>query len=136
MTSHLPNGRTGLIAGEDAFCNWVDIIQGGGNADEMELPTQLSSQDYAHQTYPNLLLDPLNPVLHRQKRSDKLSCPPDKGKAHISSTILILDGFAPAVNYTVKVKVTEEGKDGIEGRTIFDLWTEFELKYKDGYEIS
>ena len=30
------------------------------------------------------------------------------------------------------VKATEEVKDGKEGRTIFDLSTEFELKYKDG----
>lgn len=61
-----------------------------------------------------------------QKRMDKLSCPPKKGGAQISATILLLGGYVPETNFTVKVKVTEGG------RTIFDLWTEFEMKYKDG----
>jgi len=45
---------------------------------------------------------------------------------------LLLGGYVPEATFTVKVKATEEGKDGREGRTIFDLWTEFKLSYKDG----
>jgi hypothetical protein len=132
VTSHLPNGRTGLILGEDAFCNWVDIVQDGNDDDAY---TQTHAQDYAHQPRLNLLPDPFNPILHRQKRKDKLICPPKKGKAQISSTILLLGGYVPEANFTVKVKATEEGTEGKEGRTIFDLWTEFELRYKDGVMV-
>ncbi len=64
------------------------------------------------------------------KRSDKLSCPPNKGKAQISSTIILLGGYVPEANFTVKVKATAEGVDGKENRTIFNLWTEFELRPK------
>lgn len=67
-----------------------------------------------------------------QKRKDKLSCPPKKRKAQISATSLLLGGYFPETNFTVKVKATEEGR---EGRTIFDLWTEFELRYKDGVVV-
>ena len=51
----------------------------------------------------------------------------------ISATILLLGGYVPEANFTAKVKATEEGE---EGRTIFDLWTEFELKYKDGMVVT
>lgn len=64
-----------------------------------------------------------------QKHKGKLSCPPKKGGAQISATILLLGGYVPETNFTVKVKVTEGG------RTIFDLWTEFEMKYKDGVVV-
>lgn len=68
-----------------------------------------------------------------QTRKDKLSCQPKKGKAQISATILLLGSYVPETNFTVKVKATQEGR---EGRTIFDLWTEFELRYKDGMLVS
>lgn len=67
-----------------------------------------------------------------QKRKDKISCPPKKGKAQISAKILLLGGWVPEANFPVKVKATEEGR---ERRTIFDLWTEFELKYKYGTAV-
>lgn len=127
MTSHFSNGRTGLLPGEDAFCNWVDIIQ--DDEAYTQTHTKALAQDYAHQPHPDLLPDPLNPVLRMQKRKDTPFCPPKKGKAQISATILLLGGYVPETNFTVKVKATEEGG---EGRTIFDLWTEFELRYKDG----
>jgi hypothetical protein len=133
VTSHFPDGRTGLVPGEDAFCNWVDVVQDGNDDDAYtQTHTQGLTQDFAYQPHPNLLPDPFNPILHRQKRKDKLNCPPRKGKAQISSTILLLGGWVPEAKFTVKVKATEEGKEGREGRTIFDLWTEFELRYKDG----
>ena len=118
-TSHLPNGREGLVPGEDAFCNWVDIIQDDENDD---MYTQINPP------HPNHLGSPSNSILQKPKQKNKLSCPPKKGKAQISSTILLLGGYVPEANFTVKVKATEEGR---EGRTIFDLWTSFELQYKD-----
>jgi hypothetical protein len=136
VTSHLPNGRIGLIPGEDAFCNWVDIVQDGDDDDAYtQTHAQALAQDYAHQPHPNFLPDPFNPILYRQKRNDKLICPPKKGKAQISSTILLLGGYVPEANFTVKVKATEDGGEVREGRTIFDLWTEFELRYKDGVMV-
>lgn len=129
MTSHFSDGRTGLLPGEDAFCNWVDIIQ-AGNDDEayVRTHTQAPAQEYAHQPHPDIP-DPFNPLLPMQKHKGKLSCPPKKGGAQISATILLLGGYVPETNFTVKVKVTEGG------RTIFDLWTEFEMKYKDGVVV-
>lgn len=118
-TSHLPNGREGLVPGEDAFCNWVDIIQDDENDD---------TYAQINPPHPNHLGSPSNSILQKPKRKSKLSCPPKKGKAQISSTILLLGGYVPEANFTVKVKATEEGR---EGRTIFDLWTRFELRYKD-----
>lgn len=133
MTSHFPNGRTGLIPGEDDFCNWVDIVQDGNDDETLtKTHTQAHAQDYAHPPHPDNLPDPFNPILHTQKRKDKLTCPPKKGKAQISATILLLGGYVPETNFTVKVKATEEGG---EGRTIFDLWTELELRYKDGVVV-
>ena len=46
---------------------------------------------------------------------------------------MLVGGYVPEANFTVKVKATEEGKGGKEGRTIFDLGPYFELKYRDGY---
>lgn len=134
VTSPLPNGRTGLIPGEDAFCHWVVIIQNGNDDDAyikshaQALCTRLrpsTPSQPSHWPFPSYLV-------HRQKRKDKLNCPPKKGKAQISSTILLLGVYVPEVNFTVKVKATEEGR---EGRIIFDLWTEFELRYKDGMRV-
>jgi len=45
---------------------------------------------------------------------------------------LLLGAYVPEADFTVKVKATEEGSEGGEGRTIFDLWTEFVLEYKEG----
>jgi len=134
VASHLPNGRTGLISGEDAFCNWVDIVQDGSDNDNAhsQAHAQAIAQQYAQEFHPELRANPLNPISCRKKRKDKLSCPPKKGKAQISSTILLLGGYVPEANYTVKVKATEQGSVGGEGRTIFDLWTYFALRYKDG----
>lgn len=132
MISHLPNGRTGLIRGEDNFCEWATVRQDGGDDDDDDAETRVQAlaQDYPNQPHPDLLPDLFNPTVQRQRRKEKVVCPPKKGKAKISSTLLILGGYQPEANYTVKVKVTEEDAGG---RTIFDLWTEFELKYKDGY---
>ena len=49
VTSHLPYGRTGLISGEDAFCNWVDVVQDGGDDDNayIQTPAQASAQQIA-----------------------------------------------------------------------------------------
>jgi hypothetical protein len=136
VTSHLPNGRTGLISGEDAFCNWVNIVQDDNDDDAYtQTHAQALAQDYAYQPHPNLLPDPFNPILHRKKRKDKLNCPPRKGKAQISKTLYLLDYMAPEANFTIKVKATEEGIEGRESRTIFDLWTEFELRYEDGMMV-
>jgi len=137
VTSHLPNNRTGLIRGEDAFCEWATVRQEGSDDDDDDdantgIQAQALAQDYANQPHPDLLPDLFNPIVQRQRRKEKAVCPPKKGKAKISSTLLILGGYQPEANYTVKVKVTEEGA---EGRTIFDLWTEFELKYRDGYLV-
>lgn len=130
VTSHFSDGRTGLLPGEDAFCDWVDIIQAGNDdAAYVRTRTQALAQPYAHQPHPNNLHDPFNPILTIQKRKDKLSCPPKKGKGQISATILLLGGYVPETNFTVKVRVTEGD------RTIFDLWTEFELRYKDGVVV-
>ena len=140
MTSHLPNNRTGLLPGEDALCHWVSIVQKDeDNGDEKDgksqrnnntpLHPQAFSRSHAESIHPNVIPDAHGPLLYHQQRADKSSCPPHKGKAEISSTILLLGGYAPEANYTVKVKATEEGQ---QGRTIFDLWTEFELQYKDG----
>lgn len=132
VTTHFLDGRTGLLPGEDAFCNWVDIIQDGIDGEAYEQThAQALAQDYAHQSHPDLP-DHFNPILRMQKRKDKLSCPPKKGKAQISATILLLGGYVPETNFTVRVKVTEDGR---EGRTIFDLWTEFEMRYKDGMVV-
>ncbi|KAI9786805.1 MAG: hypothetical protein M1835_002929 [Candelina submexicana] len=135
VTSHLPNGREGHIPGEDAFCNWVDIIQDDDDDNESSLPTHPLVPAFTSlntEPYPSLVPDPVNAILHRQKtkRSDKLSCPPHKGKAQISSTILLLGGYVPEANFTVKVKATAAGEDGKENRMIFNLWTEFELREK------
>lgn len=62
--------------------------------------------------------------MRRRKRTTR-RCPPDKGPAEISSTVLLLGGWVPEANYTVRVKATE----GV--RTIFDLWTKLELLNKD-----
>ncbi|KAL8701119.1 MAG: hypothetical protein Q9201_005084 [Fulgogasparrea decipioides] len=117
-----------LIPGEDALCNWVDIVQDGDDNND-DAYTQALAQGYAREPHPYFLADPSNPILQRRKHKDKLSCPPKEGKAQISSTILLLGGYVPEAKFTVKVKATEEGR---KGRTIFDLWTEFELRYKDG----
>ncbi|KAI4203883.1 MAG: hypothetical protein LQ350_001505 [Teloschistes chrysophthalmus] len=136
VTSHLSNNRTGIVPGEDAFCNWVDVIQHDDDDDDGDdnnnnLHAQALAQDYAHRPHPQVHPDPLHPDSRRQKRRDKLFCPPKQGKAQISSTILLLRGYAPKANYTVKVKATTEGQDGEEGETIFDLWAEFELRDKN-----
>ncbi|KAI4112511.1 MAG: hypothetical protein LQ338_008305, partial [Usnochroma carphineum] len=130
VTSKLPHNRTGLISGEDALCNWVDIVQ--DDDDDVYTHKQAVVQDYAHQPQSSLLPDPFNPILQRQKRRNKLSCPPKEGKAQISSTILLLGGYMPEARYTAKVKATEEGR---AGRTIFDLSAEFDLRYKDGVVV-
>ena len=108
----------------------VDDDHADNEAAEPELAQRL-----AHQSQSN----PLSPdgtrihvLLHRKGRKDELISSLRKGKAQIRSTILLLGGYGPDVNYMAIVKATEEGKDGKEGRTIFDLSTEFELKYKDG----
>lgn len=124
------------MPGEDDLCNWVDIIQ-------------KSSSDIFAQPYDTESLLPAlsNPSQYQSKRNlgkrkDVHSCPPRKGKAKISSRILLLGGYVPEANFTAKVRATEKGTRGGdskgggrggEGRTIFDLWTSFELKYKDGY---
>ena len=134
VTSHLPDGHTGLIPGEDSLCNWVDIIQDSDDDGDSsgKASAQVLLQYDAQYMYSDLPSDSPNPISRRHKRKDKRSCPPKEGKAQISSTILLLGGYVPEANFTVKVKATEEHKEGREGRTIFDLWTEFELKYKDG----
>lgn len=136
MTSHLPNNRTGLLPGEDAFCNWVNIVQDGDDDDDddddstyTQNVAQTPAQNSAHQSHLDLLPESFIPG---QKRKDKLSCPPKEGKAQITSTILLLGGYVPEAKYTVKVKATEEGE---AGRTILDLWTEFDLGYKDGVVV-
>ena len=43
---------------------------------------------------------------------------------------MILDGWVPEANYTIKVRATE----GV--RTIFDLSMEFELLYKEGLRVA
>ncbi|KAI4099630.1 MAG: hypothetical protein L6R37_005861 [Teloschistes peruensis] len=137
VTSHLPNNRTGLIRGEDAFCNWVDIIQDGDDDDynnhhlQTKARAQALAQDNVRRPLPNLDPDPLHATSRKQKRRDKIICPPKQGKTQISSTILLLGGYVPKTNFTVKVKATAEGQDGEEGKTIFDLWAEFELRDKD-----
>lgn len=142
VTSHFPGGREGLVPGEDDLCNWVDIIQ-----DDSDSTTTTSSLMDAPYDTNDLAPDPDNPLLYRFKRNlgkrkDVRSCPPKKGKAKITSTILLLGGYVPEANYTARVRATEKGKRGGdrhgggrggEGRTLWDLWTEFELKYKEGY---
>lgn len=144
VTSHFPDGREGLVPGEDDLCNWVDIVQDDPDSDST---TAISSLVDASYDINDLAPDPDNPLLYRfkrnlEKRKDKRSCPPKKGKATITSTILLLGGYVPEANYTAKVRATEKGKRGGdghgggrggEGRTLWDLWTEFELKYKEGY---
>jgi len=134
VTSHFQDGRTGLVPGEDAFCNWVDIVQ--IEADDDTNDTTPASQGHlAHRSDNHLeslqdfIPDDFNPI----PRKPRKVCPPAKGKAVITYTVLLLGGWVPETNVTVKVKATEEGKGGKEGRTIFDLGTDFELKYRDGY---
>lgn len=133
MTSHLANGRTGLVRGEDALCEWVEIVQDDTDHDVFKQTyAQALAQDYDDQHHPNLLSNFLNPILRRQKRQDKQTCPPKKGKAEISYTILLLGGWQPEANYTVEVRATEESK---KGGTIFDLGADFELKEKEGWMV-
>ncbi|KAL9589798.1 MAG: hypothetical protein Q9203_001408 [Teloschistes exilis] len=94
VTSHLPNNRTGLIRGEDVFCNWADIIQDGDD------------DDYN------------NHHLQTKARAQALA------QANVR-------GYVPKTNFTVKVKAMADGQDGEKGKTIFDLWAEFELRDKD-----
>ena len=120
------------MPGEDALCNWIDIVQ---SVDDDDANVQSFEPDFvqrlAHQSQSDLLPGPPDPLLRRKSRKDKSICPPRKGMAQISSTILLLGGYVPAVKYTVVVRAAEEGKDGQEGRTIFDLSTEVVLRYKD-----
>ena len=137
MTSYLPNNRTGPIPVEDALCNWVDIIQDIKDDDEDDDSfIQIGAPNLAEQRRHGLLINPFSPLLHTQKRNDKLSCPPRKGKAQTNATILLLRRYSPETDYTVNVKATEEGRDGREGRTIFDMWAEFELRSKDDLTVS
>ena len=63
------------------------------------------------------------------------NCPPKAGPAKLKYGILLLGGWVPEANYSVRVQ-TYTGDDGNSyerGRTIFDLRTDFEMRYKDGY---
>ncbi|MCJ1404372.1 hypothetical protein MMC11_007597 [Xylographa trunciseda] len=57
-------------------------------------------------------------------------CPPREGNATVTWTVLLLGGWLPEARYEVQVKVT----DGDE--TVVDLWTDFEMKFKDGYYLN
>ncbi|CAD6565719.1 MAG: hypothetical protein ASARMPREDX12_006737 [Alectoria sarmentosa] len=57
-------------------------------------------------------------------QNDTLQSEPTKGKAVITSTTILLGGWIPEANYTVKVGVTAD-----QG-TVLDLWTQFEMKIK------
>ncbi|KAI9720590.1 MAG: hypothetical protein M1812_002770 [Candelaria pacifica] len=105
------------MPGEDALCNWVDIVQNDDDDNSFPLAVQPSVPTSPNTgLYSGLIPDPVNSILHRRKmkRSDKLSCPPTKGKAQITSTILLLGGYVPEAKFTVKVKATAEGVGGKE----------------------
>ncbi|SLM39911.1 MD-2-related lipid-recognition domain [Lasallia pustulata] len=53
-------------------------------------------------------------------------CPPEKGHARLQWTVMLVGGWIPEANYTITVLVTTP-----EGETVSDLWTEFEMRYKD-----
>ncbi|KAL8640349.1 MAG: hypothetical protein Q9228_002717 [Teloschistes exilis] len=84
VTSHLPNNRTGLIRGEDVFCNWADIIQDGDDDDynnhhlQTKARAQALAQANVRRPLPNLDPDPLHATSRKQKRRDKIICPLSK----------------------------------------------------------
>ncbi|KAI9890970.1 MAG: hypothetical protein M1814_003471 [Vezdaea aestivalis] len=119
VTTHFDDGRTGLVPGEDDFCSWADVFQD-------------DDEDSASPDFPLMLSNrgPIEPSVSivdalRQMRK---TCPPRQGRATINATILLLGGYVPEANYSVAVNVTIDGGR----RTIFDLWAEFPLKYRDG----
>ena len=134
VTTQYEDGREGLLPGEDDFCNWLEIEQDDETAlavDTSKIRVILGPEQHDSRQASNRrsASGPLNGNV----RAKKNACPPEAGPAKLTYGILLLGGWVPEANYTVKVRTTAEGSDGREGRTIFDLRTDFEMTYGDDY---